>query len=114
MRIATGYPSMSGTSRIAAIVASSAAIRSRPAAVDEVAPRGRLRSAPVVLDYTVCNHIHLLLREQGGDEIAASMELIEGPTAQPFQGHTSTSRDRPRGSRPGKRLPSLRPGVSIA
>jgi len=38
-----------------------------------------------VLDYAVtANHIHLLVRDQGQGEIAASLQLIEGRTAQAF------------------------------
>jgi putative transposase len=38
-----------------------------------------------VLDYTATsNHVHLLVRDQGRGEIAASMQLIEGRTAQRF------------------------------
>jgi REP-associated tyrosine transposase len=38
-----------------------------------------------VLDYTVtCNHIHLLVRDQGRGEIARSLQLIAGPTGQAF------------------------------
>jgi putative transposase len=45
----------------------------------------RRRYRLCVLDYTAtCNHVHLLVRDQGRDEIAASMQLIEGRTAQPF------------------------------
>lgn len=45
----------------------------------------RRRYGLCVLDYTTTsNHIHLLVRDQGRGEIAASMQLIEGRTAQPF------------------------------
>jgi len=45
----------------------------------------RIRYRLCVLDYaTTSNHIHLLVRDQGRGEIAASMQLIEGRTAQPF------------------------------
>jgi putative transposase len=38
-----------------------------------------------VLHYTATsNHVHLLVRDRGQGEIAASMQLIEGCTAQPF------------------------------
>jgi putative transposase len=38
-----------------------------------------------VLDYMVtCNHIHLLLKDNGSDVIAHSMQLIAGRTAQEF------------------------------
>src|SRR5262249_14281913 len=38
-----------------------------------------------VLDYTVtANHVHLLVRDRGRGEIAQSLQLIEGRTAQPF------------------------------
>lgn len=43
----------------------------------------RKRYGLSVLDYTVTsNHVHLLVLSRGGDEIAASMQLIEGRTAQ--------------------------------
>jgi len=42
----------------------------------------RRRFGLCVLNYTVtCNHIHLLVRDRGGGEIAASMQLIAGCTA---------------------------------
>ena len=45
----------------------------------------RRRFGLCVLDYTVTsNHIHLLVRDGGQDEIAASMQLIEGCTAQAY------------------------------
>ena len=45
----------------------------------------RKRYGLCVLDYTATsNHIHLLVRDQGRHEIAASMQLIAGCTAQPF------------------------------
>ncbi len=45
----------------------------------------RRRYGLCVLDYNATsNHIHLLVRDQGRGEIAASMQLIEGCTAQPF------------------------------
>lgn len=45
----------------------------------------RKRHGLCVLDYTATsNHIHLLVRARGTDEIAASMQLIEGCTAQPY------------------------------
>jgi putative transposase len=45
----------------------------------------RLRYGLCVLDYNATsNHIPLLVRDQGRDEIAAGMQLIEGCTAQPF------------------------------
>ena len=38
-----------------------------------------------VLDYTVtCNHVHLLVRDQGREEIARSLQLIAGQTGQAF------------------------------
>src|SRR5580765_1904199 len=38
-----------------------------------------------VLDYAVTsNHIHLLVRDRGRGEIAASMQLVAGRTAQAF------------------------------
>jgi putative transposase len=47
--------------------------------------QARRRYGLCVLDYTATsNHIHLLVRDQGRDEIAAAMQLIEGRTAQPF------------------------------
>jgi putative transposase len=47
--------------------------------------QARRRYGLCVLNYTAtCNHIHLLVRDQGRGEIAASMQLIEGSTAQPF------------------------------
>jgi putative transposase len=47
--------------------------------------QARKRYGLCVIDYTVtCKHIHLLVRDQGRDEIAAGMQLIEGRTAQPF------------------------------
>jgi putative transposase len=52
--------------------------------------QARKRYGLCVLDYTVTsNHIHLLVRDQGDDEIAASMQLIEGRTAQLFNGRKS-------------------------
>ena len=45
----------------------------------------RSRYGLCVLDYAVtANHIHLLVRDQGQGEIAASLQLIEGRTAQAF------------------------------
>lgn len=45
----------------------------------------RTRYGLRVLDYAVTsNHIHLLVRDQGRGEIAASMQLIEARTAQAF------------------------------
>lgn len=38
-----------------------------------------------VLDYIVtCNHVHLLVRDRGHDEIASSMQLVAGRTAQAY------------------------------
>ena len=38
-----------------------------------------------VLDYTVTsNHVHRLVRDRGQDEIAASMQLIQGCTGQAY------------------------------
>lgn len=52
--------------------------------------QARKRYGPCVLDYIVTsNHIHLLVRDQGRDEIAASMQLIEGRTAQLFNARKS-------------------------
>ncbi len=40
-----------------------------------------------MLNYAAtCNHVHLLVQDQGRDEIAASMQLLEGRTAQPVNG----------------------------
>jgi putative transposase len=45
----------------------------------------RERYGLCVLDYTATsNPIHLLVHDQGRGEIAASMQLLEGQTAQPF------------------------------
>lgn len=45
----------------------------------------RKRYGLCVLDYTATsNHVHLLVQDQGRGEVAASMQLIEGRTAQPF------------------------------
>jgi putative transposase len=45
----------------------------------------RIRYGLCVLDYTATsNHIHMLVCDQGRGEIAASMQLLEGCTAQPF------------------------------
>ena len=45
----------------------------------------RSRYGLCVLDYTATsNHIHLLVRDRGQGEIAASMQLIAGCTAPPF------------------------------
>lgn len=45
----------------------------------------RRRYGLCVLDYTAtCNHVHLLVRDRGRGEIAASMQLLAGRTAQPF------------------------------
>jgi putative transposase len=45
----------------------------------------RCRYGLCVFDYTATsNHIHLLVRDQGRGEIAASMQLLEGCTAQRF------------------------------
>jgi putative transposase len=45
----------------------------------------RKRYGLCVLDYTVtCNHIHLLVRDLGRGEIAASMQLIAGRTGQAY------------------------------
>src|SRR6185436_18082783 len=45
----------------------------------------RRRFGLCVLDYTVTsNHVHLIVRDRGQDEIAASMQLIEGCTAQAY------------------------------
>lgn len=52
--------------------------------------QARKRYGLCVFDYTVtCNHIHLLVRDQDRGEIAASMQLIEGRTAQLFNGRKS-------------------------
>jgi len=45
----------------------------------------RRRFGLCVLDYTVtANHVHLLVRDRGQDEIAASMHLIQGCTGQAY------------------------------
>lgn len=45
----------------------------------------RKRHGLCVLDYTVtCNHIHLLVRDQGRGAIARSMQLIAGRTGQEY------------------------------
>lgn len=45
----------------------------------------RQRYGLCTLNFTATsNHIHLLVRDRGRDEIAASMQLLEGRTAQPF------------------------------
>jgi REP-associated tyrosine transposase len=45
----------------------------------------RQRYGLCVLDYTVtCNHIHLLVRDQGRREIAQSLQLIAGRTGQAY------------------------------
>jgi putative transposase len=45
----------------------------------------RIRYGLCVLDYTAtANHIHLMVRDEGRGEIAASMQLLEGRTAQAF------------------------------
>jgi putative transposase len=45
----------------------------------------RKRFGLCVLDYTVtANHIHLLVRDQGRGEIARSMQLVAGRTAQAY------------------------------
>jgi len=45
----------------------------------------RKRYGLVVLDYAATsNHVHLLVRDQGRGEIAASMQLIEGCTRQAY------------------------------
>ena len=45
----------------------------------------RARFGLCVPDYNATsNHVHLLVRDRGQGEIAASMQLIEGRTAQPF------------------------------
>jgi putative transposase len=45
----------------------------------------RRRYALCVLNYIVtCNHIHLLVRDRGGGEIAHAMQLIAGRTAQSY------------------------------
>jgi putative transposase len=45
----------------------------------------RKRYGLCVLNYVVTsNHIHLLVRDRGGGEIAESMQLISGRTAQEF------------------------------
>jgi putative transposase len=47
--------------------------------------QARRRYGLCVLNYTATsNHVHLLLRDQGRGEIAASLQLIAGRTAQPF------------------------------
>jgi putative transposase len=47
----------------------------------------RKRFGLCVLDYTVTsNHIHLLVRDQGRGEIARSMQLVAGRTAQAYNG----------------------------
>src|SRR5262245_16274868 len=45
----------------------------------------RRRYGLCVLNFTATsNHIHLLVRDRGQGEIGASMQLLEGRTAQPF------------------------------
>jgi putative transposase len=45
----------------------------------------RKRYGLCVLDYTATsNHVHLIVRDRGGGEIAASMHLIEGAIAQAY------------------------------
>lgn len=45
----------------------------------------RKRFGLCVLDYQgTSNHVHLLVRDRGGDEIAASLQLIAGRTGQAF------------------------------
>ncbi len=47
--------------------------------------QARLRFGLCVLNYTVtCNHIHLLVHDAGRGEIAHSMQLVAGRTAQEF------------------------------
>jgi len=47
--------------------------------------RARRRYGLCVLDYTVtCNHVHLLVRDRGRGEIAASLQLVAGRTAQAY------------------------------
>jgi putative transposase len=47
--------------------------------------RARLRYGLSVLNYTVTsNHIHLLVRDNGEEEVAAAMQLLAGRTAQEF------------------------------
>jgi len=47
--------------------------------------QAKLRFGLCVLNYTVtCNHIHLLVHDAGRGEIARSMQLIAGRTAQEF------------------------------
>ena len=47
--------------------------------------QARRRYGLCVLNYVVTsNHIHLLVRDQGGGEIAPSMQLIAGRVAQQF------------------------------
>ena len=45
----------------------------------------RVRHGLCVLDYTVTsNHVHLVVRDQGRGEVAASMQLLEGCTGQAY------------------------------
>ena len=45
----------------------------------------RVRHGLCVLDYTVTrNHVHLVVRDQGQGEVAASMQLLEGCTGQAY------------------------------
>lgn len=47
--------------------------------------QARKRYGLSVLDYVVtCNHVHLLVRDTGGDTIARSMQLVAARTAQEF------------------------------
>ncbi|MCK6556910.1 transposase [Candidatus Binatia bacterium] len=46
----------------------------------------RRRFGPCVLDYAVtANHVHLLVRDRGQDEIPASMQLVQGRTGQAYK-----------------------------
>ena len=76
-----------------------AALRPRSPAWVRWLAAARRRYRLCVLDYTTtCNHLRLLVRDQGRGEIAASMQLIAGPPAPAY--------NRRKGpTRPGRRQP---------
>jgi REP element-mobilizing transposase RayT len=77
----------------------------------------RKRFGVCVLNYVVTsNHVHLLVRDKGEGEIAQSMQLIAGRTAQQYNTRKKAAWSLLAGSLPChghriRRVPALLPGV---
>jgi len=62
-----------------------APVRPRSAILDEWLYEARVRHGLCVLDYIVTsNHVHLVVRDRGEGEVAASMQLLEGCMGQAY------------------------------